>query len=216
MRLLVTCGPTYEPLDQVRRLTNFSTGKLGAELANHLAAKGHEVTLLQGYYSTYRNVSKAVTLVDFTTTANLLLRLRELSPNPFDALFHAAAVSDFQFGQVFARSDDGALQPLQSGKFSTRQGTLLAELLPTPKIISELQSLFPAAKIFGWKYEVDGTPQSAVDQAKKQIDENRTHFSIVNGPAYGPGFGLLPNGGQLEHFNSNEALYEKLGALIHP
>src|SRR5947209_3565355 len=45
MHCVVTAGPTYESLDEVRRLTNFSTGKLGSELANFLAARGHTVTL---------------------------------------------------------------------------------------------------------------------------------------------------------------------------
>src|SRR3954471_6241897 len=51
---LVTAGPTYEPLDEVRRLTNFSTGQLGTELAAFLTANGHRVTLLIGEQSTYR------------------------------------------------------------------------------------------------------------------------------------------------------------------
>ena len=48
MRCVVTAGPAYEPLDDVRRLTNFSTGQLGTELANYLTTEGHEVTLLSG------------------------------------------------------------------------------------------------------------------------------------------------------------------------
>jgi phosphopantothenoylcysteine synthetase/decarboxylase len=48
MNCIVTAGPTYEPLDDVRRLTNFSTGRLGTELANFLAARGHKVILLIG------------------------------------------------------------------------------------------------------------------------------------------------------------------------
>ena len=39
MNCIVTAGPTFEPLDDVRRLTNFSTGRLGTELANFLAAR---------------------------------------------------------------------------------------------------------------------------------------------------------------------------------
>ena len=41
MNCVVTAGPTYEPLDEVRRLTNFSTGRLGTELANTLTRHGH-------------------------------------------------------------------------------------------------------------------------------------------------------------------------------
>jgi hypothetical protein len=48
MRCIVTAGPTFEPLDQVRRLTNHSTGRLGSELTHYLAECGHELTLLIG------------------------------------------------------------------------------------------------------------------------------------------------------------------------
>src|SRR5262245_43495699 len=54
MKCIVTAGPTYEPLDKVRRLTNLSTGRLGSELVNHLADCGHEVTLLIGQQATWR------------------------------------------------------------------------------------------------------------------------------------------------------------------
>ncbi|HVY71907.1 MAG TPA: phosphopantothenoylcysteine decarboxylase, partial [Verrucomicrobiae bacterium] len=37
MKVIVTCGPSYEPIDEVRRLTNFSTGELGVLLAEELA-----------------------------------------------------------------------------------------------------------------------------------------------------------------------------------
>jgi phosphopantothenoylcysteine decarboxylase/phosphopantothenate--cysteine ligase len=41
MKVIVTCGPSYEPIDQVRRLTNFSTGELGVLLSDELARAGH-------------------------------------------------------------------------------------------------------------------------------------------------------------------------------
>src|ERR1700730_630479 len=48
MRVVVTCGPSYEPIDEVRRITNFSTGELGSLLANHLAKAGCEVVCFRG------------------------------------------------------------------------------------------------------------------------------------------------------------------------
>ena len=56
MHCLVTAGPTYETMDNVRRLTNFSTGRLGTELANFLAESGHNVTLLIGEQAASRRV----------------------------------------------------------------------------------------------------------------------------------------------------------------
>src|SRR5262245_60089775 len=109
MRCIVTAGPTYEPLDQVRRLTNFSTGRLGSELVNFLAARGHEVTLLIGQQATYRGERQAQHVETFTTTSNLRERLLALSSEAVDAVFHAAAVSDFSFGKIWQKSPKGKL-----------------------------------------------------------------------------------------------------------
>src|SRR6185437_13760536 len=101
MNCIVTAGPTYEPLDDVRRLTNFSTGRLGTELANYLAARGHKVILLVGEMSTYSGERKAERVETFSTTADLREKLKLLSTKKVDAVFHAAAVSDFAFGRIF-------------------------------------------------------------------------------------------------------------------
>src|SRR6187455_348884 len=132
MRCVITAGPTFEPLDQVRRLTNFSSGRLGSELTSFLASRGHQVTLLIGQQATYRGERHASRVETFTTTQSLSDHLQALSAEPIDAVFHAAAVSDFRFGKLWARQDTGELKELTGGKVSSRQGVLLAELLPTP------------------------------------------------------------------------------------
>src|SRR5438874_2442175 len=104
MRCIVTAGPTYEPLDEVRRLTNCSTGRLGSELVNFLTAHDHEVTLLIGQQATFRGERRAHQVQTFSTTADLHKRLSALAGNTIDAVFHAAAVSDFGFGKIWVRS----------------------------------------------------------------------------------------------------------------
>ena len=52
MRVVVTCGPSYEPIDEVRRITNFSTGELGVLLTNHLVDAGCEVVCFRGVGAT--------------------------------------------------------------------------------------------------------------------------------------------------------------------
>lgn len=210
MKCLVTCGPTYEPLDQVRRLTNLSTGRLGTELANFLTDKGHSATLLQGHYSTYRKPCRAQEVIVFTTSGNLAARLKELASQHFDAVFHSAAVSDFEFGKIFRRTKSGGLDPVAAGKYTTREGMLLAELIPTPKIIADLPGLYPAAKVFGWKFEVDGGRDNAIALAQKQIKENGSHYCVVNGPAYGEGYGLIAPEKGIQHCGTPEELYEQL------
>ncbi len=210
----MTAGPTFEPLDQVRRLTNFSTGRLGSELVNYLAARGHEVTLLIGQQASFRGERKAAHVETFTTTANLGSRLQALSGCAIDAVFHAAAVSDFTFGQVWRRSREGTLTALCSKKFSTREGAILAELVPTPKILADLRDWFAKALLVGWKYEVEGDRQAVLRLAREQISSCRTDACVANGAGYGPGFGLVTGDGNCVHLEDVTALYQGLERLL--
>jgi phosphopantothenate---cysteine ligase (CTP) len=210
MNCIVTAGPTFEPLDEVRRLTNFSTGRLGTELANFLTARGHKVTLLIGESATYGGERKAQSVKTFSTTADLRAKLKSFSGKKVDAIFHAAAVSDFAFGEIFTEKKPGEFTALKaSKKISTRQGALLVELLPTPKIIAELRGWFPQTKIVGWKFEADGQRADAVSAAQKQIADCSTDICVANGPAYGDGFNLVSASGQ-KHFPKMEKLFVAL------
>ena len=188
MRCIVTAGPTWEPLDQVRRLTNFSTGSLGGELANALAMAGHSVDLLLSESSTWRAPLAVVQVHPFSTTASLADVLRSLAASGPIAVFHAAAVSDFSAGVLSAREPDGTLRPLHAGKVATRDGHLFVELVPTPKLLPRLRDWFPDAQITGWKYEVDGTRDDALDRGRQQLATARGDACVVNGPAIGTGF----------------------------
>jgi len=214
MNCIVTAGPTYETLDRVRRLTNFSTGKLGTELANFLAARGHDVTLLLGEPATYGGERRAQTIATFSTTENLRDQLQTLAAQKVDAVFHAAAVSDFKFGKVWLRSAAGELTEVKSGKTSTRLGALLAELVPTPKIIAELRAWYPTARLFGWKYEVDGDRAGVLRVAEQQLTQCLTDACVANGAAYGEGFGLVSGAGRCAHLADRAALFEALAELL--
>jgi phosphopantothenoylcysteine decarboxylase/phosphopantothenate--cysteine ligase len=214
MRCIVTAGPTYEPLDEVRRLTNSSTGRLGTELAGFLRARGHETLLLLGQQASYRGEPYAGKVERFTTTANLHDHLQALASQRVDAVLHAAAVSDFGFGKIWRRSAGGELVEARAGKLSTREGTLLAELLPTAKIIAELRPWFLGARLVGWKYEVEGDRAGVIELAERQMTECRTDACVANGPAYGRGFGLVKAGGGCTHLPDTAALFAALEELI--
>jgi len=214
MKCIVTAGPTYEELDEVRRLTNFSTGALGSELANYLAEQGHEVELLRGHYSTCGIVSKAQSVQVFTTGADLGRRLEGLGSSEVGAVFHAAAVSDFTFGKIWRRAAGGQLSEIKSRKISTRRGNMLAELAPAPKILGRLRGWFPKARLVGWKYELEGDRARVIALAERQLEENSTDACVVNGLAYGPGYGLVKGPGLWRHLPDKRDLFEALADLI--
>ena len=170
--------------------------------------------MLRGYYAIYTGEQKAQRSETFTTTGHLSSQLQVLAGLSVRAVFHAAAVSDFTFGNVWEQSPDGKLTQCKGGKISTRHGQLLAELVPTPKVIRELRNWFPLALIVGWKFEVDGNRESAIAKAQQQIAENRTNACVTNGRAYGDGFGLVIQTGQCIHLADAAALYAALEKFV--
>jgi phosphopantothenate---cysteine ligase (CTP) len=215
MRCLVTAGPSYEPLDRVRRLTNFSTGALGTALAERLAMAGHEVILLRGVSSTapLPKSQASLRLEDFSTSSDLAGRVLAHATGDRIAIFHSAAVADFTFGLVYERDEAGRLSPVLGGKVSTRDGTLLAELRPTPKILAGLREWFPNAWIVGWKYEVDGSHATVLAKAQAQLTSSRSDLCVTNGPAWGDGFGLVSTAEPVPCCADRPALINALVAL---
>lgn len=206
MHCFVTAGPTWEPIDGARRITNFSTGTLGGRLANYLAAQGHEVTLFLGQSAVWNSPLAAVQVVPFTTTASLSTLLESRASNDSVAIFHAAAVSDFCVAGAFVKNNEGNFEPVRSGKHSTRAGNLWLELQPTPKIIAHLREWYPKGRLVGWKFEVDCGRPGILAAGASQLMQTRVDHCVINGPAYGPGFGLLTANMPLEHLLPEQLL----------
>ena len=214
MRCIVTAGPSYLPIDEVRRLTNFSTGRLGTQLAEYLLSKGYSVCLFRGSYSTYRSDLPGQMSVEFTTPESLLALFRSHAAEKIDVIFHAAAIGDFQFGNAWVRAEDGTLNPLKAGKLPSRQSGLLVELVPTLKIIQQLRQLYPTTLIVGWKYEVDGGSQDTIRAGNRQLEECHTDLCVLNGPAFGKGFGLLAKDGSLIPHEDAGSLFRGLEEFL--
>ena len=92
MRVLITAGPTREPIDDVRFISNRSSGQMGFALAEAASAAGHEVTLLLGPVLLPPSVAERVNVIRFNTTADLEALLAEHFPKS-DVLIKAAAVA---------------------------------------------------------------------------------------------------------------------------
>lgn len=187
MNVIVTTGPSYEPIDEVRRLTNFSTGELGILLANQLAKSGCHVSCLRGVSATYSGAVENSLEIPFTTNDDLLAQLTRLGrEQQIAAVFHVAALCDFKVKAV----ENATGEMLNSPKIDSRTDSLTLHLESARKLISELRTLFPQATLVGWKYELAGSRSDALAKAWRQLRENRTDACVLNGRAWGDGFAL--------------------------
>lgn len=125
LRLLVTAGPTYEPIDAVRFIGNRSSGRLGSSLADEAARRGWEVTLALGP-NAIEPAEAGVRLVRFRSTADLQARLKEHLP-ACDVLVMAAAVADYR-----PAPDDVDI----AGKRRRSRAGMTLRLEPTPDLLS--------------------------------------------------------------------------------
>ncbi len=124
MRLLITAGPTREPIDAVRFISNRSSGRVGISLTKSASEAGHEVMLLLGPGPATPALGPQVKVHRFETSAELK-QLLEAHWRDHDVLVMAAAVADYR--------------PLivHEGKLPrTTAGTLTIELQPTPDIVA--------------------------------------------------------------------------------
>jgi len=201
--ILVTIGPTQEPLDAMRLISNRSSGELATMLALKLIESGHQVIALRGAGATAGQgelIEKCERVIPFGTTDELKSALETLATSTLtvDGVCHAAAVSDF-----FLPSGG-------SGKIPTSSGSLTLTLEPTPKILPMMRGWFPSATIIGWKFEATGDRESALAAGRNQLHRCKTDACVVNGPSYGEGFGLILPSGTVTHRPNRESLCDLL------
>ena len=178
MHCLITAGATIEPVDEVRFITNNSTGKLGASFTDALIKSSHEVTLLLSESARFTPKTKGAKIHTFTTASTLATKIKKIADGNISVIFHMAAVSDFS-----------PTNP-RKGKIDS-SNKLSIQLDTTPKIINELRNWYPESILFGWKYDVEGNQESMIVKGNEQMTRCHTDYCVLNGPAYGTGFGLL-------------------------
>lgn len=123
MRIVVTAGPTREPIDPVRFISNRSSGKMGYALAQAALESGHEVTLISG--PTALTPPDGAKLVAITTSDELYDVVHQ-SLCECDVLVMCAAVSDYKPSKVASEKVDK-----HAGEFALR-------LIPTRDILASL------------------------------------------------------------------------------
>jgi phosphopantothenoylcysteine decarboxylase/phosphopantothenate--cysteine ligase len=157
MKILVTGGPTREPIDEVRYITNRSSGKMAYSIAGAASGRGAEVTMITG--PTFLEVPQGVNAVHIKTAGEMLSSVvSQIGQNEW--LIMVAAVADFT--------------PETSGKGKIKKdsrASLNLKLVATRDILSEVKKSSKGKLIVGFAAETDDMDKNAVAKLKsKELD----------------------------------------------
>jgi phosphopantothenoylcysteine synthetase/decarboxylase len=216
VKVLLTCGPASEPIDRVRRVTNHSTGELGTRLAEALVAAGHAVRCVRGVAATFPAPLAPVEVIEFGSTSECKEALRGQRGWP-EVVLHLAALADFTPEAV--QVGDGAWQRIGGaqvpGKISSAVEGMTVRFGRAEKVIGCLREFFPGAFLVGWKYEVDGTEQDALEKGRQQIAAHDLQACVVNGPTCGERLWLVRPGEAPQGFAHRGEFVQRVADLFN-
>ena len=177
LKILVTAGPTQEPLDPVRYITNPSSRKMGYAVAGQASQRGAKVTLISG--PTHLAPPNGVETIFCKQAGEMLALVNKHFPE-CDVLVMAAAVGDFQPDTV------------QKEKIKKKGEPLVLKLLPTPDILKEITKTKSRQMVVGFAAESENVIQSAQEKLKrKNLD------LIVANDISAPGIGFQSDSNQV-------------------
>jgi len=159
--VLITAGPTQEPLDPVRYLTNRSSGKMGYALAEAAAARGAKVVLISG--PVHLAPPRGVEVIPVRTAVEMRAKVME-NLEPAHIVIKAAAVGDFHLSKV----------PEQKMKKTAARISL--ELDPTPDILAELGRKKDDRLLIGFAAET----QNLAQEARRKLESKDCDMVVGN------------------------------------
>ncbi|MFA5389034.1 MAG: phosphopantothenoylcysteine decarboxylase [Candidatus Omnitrophota bacterium] len=160
IRIIVTAGPTIEPIDPVRFISNRSTGVMGYKIAEEALARGHRVTLISGPVKIAP--PKAQKFIQIETAEELLAALKKEIKSS-DCLIMSAAVSDFRPRKI-------------SAKKIKRNNKLSMVLLPNKDILRELTGLKKRNLFIGFSLETE----NMVNNSYHKLKNKNLDFIVAN------------------------------------
>jgi phosphopantothenoylcysteine decarboxylase/phosphopantothenate--cysteine ligase len=188
-KVLITAGPTYEAIDPVRFIGNYSTGKMGFALAEECAARGADVTLIAGPVN-LKTVNPGINRIDVTSAQQMYEAAMEHFPKS-DAAILCAAVADFT--------------PVQTSDTKIkRKGEITLTLKPNPDIAASLGAIKrPDQRMVGFALETNDEFSNAQDK----LERKNLDFIVLNSLRdEGAGFGYDTNKVTLIDRNGSDEL----------
>lgn len=195
-RIVITAGGTSEKIDNVRKITNSSSGKLGMTIANRFLEKVPDVEI---YYICSKNALKLsdirVKIIEIEGVEDLKNKVTDLLTSmKIDCFIHSMAVSDYTTDYVTtidrikkSIKEQGSLdeafkniETIVGNKISSSENNLVIVLKPTPKIISLIKNLSPSTYLVGFKLLDGVTYEELINVAKKLRDKNNCDLVVAN------------------------------------
>lgn len=195
-KIIITAGGTSEKIDNVRKITNSSSGKLGMTIANHLLKENDDLII---YYVCSRNslrpLDKRIKVIEIDDTISLKNKIENLLLNEkIDYFIHSMAVSDYMTDYVTTIERIKAsikntsnleeafsnIEIINGNKISSYEDNLVIVLKQTPKIISIIKDLSPQTYLVGFKLLDGVSKEELISVAKKLRDKNKCDLVVAN------------------------------------
>ena len=159
--ILITAGPTREPIDPVRYISNYSSGKMGYALADVACNKGANVTVVSGPVNLKNHPESK--LINIKTAQELLSELEKIKLEKIDYIFMCAAVSDYK--------------PINSNnqKMKRNNKAINIKCNPVPDILKTISSK-SKGKIIAFALETD----KGEERAMKKLKNKNADFIVLN------------------------------------
>ncbi len=230
--ILITAGGTSEPIDEIRAITNKSTGKLGSTIAHEFSLRKDVGRIF--YVHGKGAVLPEADIIEFMpvrSTQDVLDAMTDIiRKNDIDIIIHSMAISDYttasfttleDFLELLAYNESETVDEVAElleredlrKKYTKLPSSIdkpLLMLKKTPKVLSKLRGLAPDAAIVGFKLLDHVSHEELMGVAAEQIKKNDTDFCLANdyetvvSPVH-VGF-LLDKNGREVRFDGKEAI----------
>ena len=162
-RILIIGGSNSEPIDDVRFISNRSSGKTAISFVKNAYYRGGEVELWYG--CSKEKVPNFIKTLNFKSISDLLYLLKSNDIGRFDIIILCASLSDYTLDKI-------------QGKIKSDKEKLILELKQSPKIISMLRKKAPNSIIIGFKLGENN--KKVIKDAEKLLDVHKLNYVIAN------------------------------------
>jgi len=201
MKVLITCGPAWVPIDDVRVISNISSGEMGHLIARAFRSNGAFVSIIEGPV-THTLTDKKIKIIKYRFFDELARALNQELLKKYDIIIHAAAVSDFR-----------VIGPLKS-KISSQKALTLS-LVATRKLIRDIKRLSPESFLVGFKLESNLNPKNVFKTTKPLFTQAGCDLVVANTLTNGyQGFIVNSNGNILSKASSKRVIVKNLVNLF--